>query len=210
MKKITFLLTLFVFVVSLYAQNPALNTPKFKGIEIAGTVDQFGSKLSAQGFEFIGKEDYGSIYMGRFAGMDDCLLALIPVENSKDIASVNVIVGLKLSDYMVYSYESWEKLLKDYEDLKDLLTEKYGKPTDENAGFSKDAYTSTSYFKLSAVKDGQCEYYTTWGDSDVDNMVVELAITGGKNMGLSCAIITLRYWNVDNSKSSRKEILDDL
>ena len=210
MKKTTLLLAFCLFIASLFAQNPALSTPKFKGIEITGTVDQFGNKLSGQGFTFLGKEDYGSIYTGRFAGMDDCIIYLIPVENSKDIASVNVVFGLNFSDYEVHSYETWENLLSDYENLKDLLTEKYGEPTEKNTGFSKGAYTATSYFKLSAVKEGQCEYYAEWGDSHVDKMVVKLSITGGKSMGLSCAIITLQYKNVEKSKDSRKEIIDDL
>ena len=88
-----------MLVALLNAQNPALSVPKFKGIEITGTVDQFGSKLTNQGFKFLGNEDYGSVYMGSFAGINDCLVILVPVVNSKDIASVNVIIGLTLSDY---------------------------------------------------------------------------------------------------------------
>jgi hypothetical protein len=211
MKKITtLLLAFFVFIASINAQNPSLNTPKFKGIEITGTIDQFGAKLSSQGFTFIGKESYGSAYTGRFAGMDNCILVLSPVENSKDIASVNVLIGLKFSEYEIHSYETWEKLLKDYEDLKDLLVEKYGEPTEKNAGFTQDAYTSSSYLKLHSVKEGQCEYYSKWGDPDIDNMVVGLSITGGKSMGFDCAIITLSYFNVEKAKNSKKEIIDDL
>lgn len=209
MKKVVLLVFLFIGIIA-YAQNPALSVPKFKGIEITGTVDQFGAKLTSQGFKFIGKQDYGSVFMGRFAGMDDCWLILVPVENSNDIASVAVLIGLKLSEYEVYSYETWEQLLRDYNDLKDLLTEKYGQPNESNEGFSKDAYTSTSYLKLHSVKEGQCEYYTKWGGDDVDKMVVKLGITGGKNMGFDCAVIVLGYTNVAKNKDSRKEIIDDL
>ncbi|MBR3577368.1 MAG: hypothetical protein IKN98_01155 [Bacteroidales bacterium] len=210
MKKTTLFVAIFLLFATLNAQNPALNVPKFKGIEITGTVDQFGTKLSSQGFTFIGKESYGSAYMGRFAGKDDCFIVLAPVENSNDIASVNVMIGLKFSEYEVYSYETWEKLLSDYNDLKDLLTEKYGEPTENTEGFTKDAYTHSSYSKLNSVKNGQCEYSAKWGDKDVDKMVVRLSITGGKNMGLECAIITLQYWNVEKTNSSKKEIIDDL
>jgi hypothetical protein len=212
MKKTAILLAFVLFAVaaSLNAQNPALSVPKFKGVEITGSIDQFGAKLSSQGFTFLSKEDYGSVYMGRFAGMDDCLIYLLPVENSNNIASVNVVFGLRHSEYEVYSYETWEKLIGDYERLKDLLTEKYGKPTEENEGFSKEAYTANSYLKLSAVKNGQCEYSTQWGDSDIDKMVVQLAITGIKKMGLEYAVITLQYRNVDKIKDYKKRILDDL
>ena len=41
-------------------------------------------------------------------------------------------------------------------------------------------------------------------------MMVELAIKGGKNMGYEAAVITLHYWNVDKTRDSQKEILDDL
>lgn len=210
MKRISIFLAFFLFATLLNAQNPALSVPKFKGMEITGTVDQFGAKLTSQGFTFMGKEDYGSVYMGSFAGMSDCVVILAPVVNSKDIASVVVMIGLKLSDYEVYTYESWEKLLNDYNDLKDLLTQKYGEPTDENEGFTKDVSTSSSFLKLLSVKEGQCEYYAQWGDSEVDKMIVQLAITGGKNMGFEAALITLRYWNVDKVRDSQKEILDDL
>lgn len=210
MKRITLLLTFFAMVASLCAQNPALSTPKFKGNEITGTVDQFGTKLSSQGFTFIGKESYGSAYTGRFAGMNDCIVILLPVENSKDIASVSVLIGLKFDGYDIHSYETWERLLKDYEDLKDLMTEKYGEPTEQNVGFTRDAYTGSSSQKLHSVKEGQCEYYSKWGDPDVDKMVVRLSINGGKSMGFDCAIIVLNYYNVEKANSSKKEIIDDL
>ncbi len=143
--------------------------------------------------------------------MDDCFIYLIPVENSKDIASVAVMFGLNISESGdIYSYETWEKLLSDYEYLKELLTEKYGQPTEQKADFSKDASTYSSYSKLHSVKEGQCEYYAQWGEDNVDKMVVKLAIRGGKSMGLNCAIIGLSYSNVDKSKDSRKEIIDDL
>lgn len=212
MKNIILFAAIFWLTATLFAQNPALSVPKFKGIEITGTIDQFGIKLSSQGFKLMTKDDNSAFYMGRFAGMDDCLVGLFPVENSKDISTVAVLIGLNLlSDYGTYSsYESWEKLLNDYNDLKELLTEKYGKPTEENEGFANGAYTYSSYAKLSSVKNGQCEYFTTWGDSDVDKMVIQLAISGGKSMGFDCAVITLKYWNEDKLKDSRKEIIDDL
>lgn len=211
MKKIIIFTVLCLFAVSTFAQNPALNVPKFKGIEISGTIDQFGSKLASQGFTFLTKDNNSAIYQGRFAGMNDCLIYLIPIENSKDIASVSVLIGLTFSDYGdIYCYETWEKLLSDYESLKDLLTEKYGAPTEQNAGFAQDAITSTSYLKLHAVKEGKSEYYAQWGDFDMDKMVVELSITGGKNMGQEIAVITLKYANVEKSNTARKEILDDL
>ena len=98
----------------------------------------------------------------------------------------------------------------DYYSVFTKLVEKYGEPTEKNTGFSEDAFTATSYLKLSAVKEGQCEYYAKWGDSDVDKMVVKLSIIGGKSMGFECALIKLQYKNVEKSKDSRKEIIDDL
>lgn len=193
------------------AQNPALKIPKFKGMEITGTVDQFGSKLAGQGFTFLSKEDNTAIYQGRFAGQDDCLLYLYPVENSNDIASVFVVVGVNFSDFgTIYSYETWEQLIKDYDFLKNLLTEKYGTPAEQNEGFLKGALTYTSYSKLEAVKEGQCDYYATWGDEDVDKMVVKLMIVGGSNMGERMAAIAIGYSNVDKTNAARREILDDL
>lgn len=193
------------------AQNPALKVPKFKGMEITGTVDQFGSKLAGQGFTFLSKEDNTAIYQGRFAGQDDCLLYLYPVENSNDIASVFVVVGVNFSDFgTIYSYETWEQLIKDYDFLKNLLTEKYGTPVEQNEGFQRGAYTSSSHLKLEAVKEGQCDYYATWGDEEVDKMVVKLMIVGGSNMGERMAAIAIGYSNVDKTNAARREILDDL
>lgn len=194
-----------------FAQNPALRTPKFKGVEITGTVEQFGSKLSAQGFQFLSKDNNTAIYRGRFAGQDDSYLYLIPVENSKDIAIVSVMMGLKISDYgTVYSYETWEQLERDYENMKDLLTEKYGDPSEQNEGFLNGASTSSSYLKLHSVQEGQCDYYATWGDVDVDKMMVKLAIVGGRNMGEQVAMIVIVYSNVEKNNMARKEILEDL
>ncbi len=211
MKKTLLLFAVMLFAGLISAQNPALAVPKFKGIEITGTVDQFGAKLADKGFKYIDKLDAGTCYMGRFAGKDDCFILLIPVENSKDIATVGVMFGLQISEYGdVYSYETWEQLLNDYEGLKRLLTEKYGKPSDENEGFTEDAHFYSSFAKLHAVKDGQCEYYSIWGDSDVDKMEVRLGIAGGKSMGFDCAVIVLGYSNVERTNDSKQEILDDL
>lgn len=209
--KLFLLAVISLLVTATNAQNPALKVPKFKGMEITGTVDQFGSKLAGQGFTFLSKEDNTAIYQGRFAGQDNCFLYLRPVENSKDIASVSVMVGINFSDYgTVYSYETWEQLIKDYDYLKGLLTEKYGTPAEQNEGFQRGAYTSSSYLKLEAVKEGQCDYYATWGDEEVDKMVVKLMIVGGSNMGERMAAIAIGYSNVDKTNAARREILDDL
>lgn len=209
--KLFLLAVISLLVTATNAQNPALKIPKFKGMEITGTVDQFGSKLAGQGFTFLSKEDNTAIYQGRFAGQDDCLLYLYPVENSNDIASVFVVVGVNFSDFgTIYSYETWEQLIKDYDFLKNLLTEKYGTPVEQNEGFQRGAYTSSSHLKLEAVKEGQCDYYATWGDEEVDKMVVKLMIVGGSNMGERMAAIAIGYSNVDKTNAARREILDDL
>lgn len=209
--KLFLLAVISLLVTATNAQNPALKVPKFKGMEITGTVDQFGSKLAGQGFTFLSKEDNTAIYQGRFAGQDDCLLYLYPVENSNDIASVFVVVGVNFSDFgTIYSYETWEQLIKDYDFLKNLLTEKYGTPVEQNEGFQRGAYTSSSHLKLEAVKEGQCDYYATWGDEEVDKMVVKLMIVGGSNMGERMAAIAIGYSNVDKTNAARREILDDL
>ncbi len=211
MKKITLLAAFCLFAIFAFAQNPALNVPKFKGIEITGTVDQFGTKLASQGFKLLSKEANTYLYTGRFAGQDDCLIYLLPVENTNNIASVSVMFGVKISEYgSIYSYETWEELIEDYNNLKDLLTEKYGQPTEQNEGFAQDVYVPDSYFKLHAVKEGQCEYYAEWGDEDVDKMVVNLSIRGGKSMGKAIVVVKLQYDNVDKNKDARKEILEDL
>lgn len=164
MKKFILLAALVFLALTNYAQNTALGTPKFKGIEITGSVEQFGNKLESQGFAFLGKDGTSSMFLGRFAGMDDCVVMLTPVENSNDIALASVAVGLRFSEYgEVFGYETWEQLLGDYNNLKDLLTEKYGEPTEMNEGFSEDAAISTSYLKLLSVREGQCEYYASWG-----------------------------------------------
>lgn len=211
MKKLTLLVAFCLLAIFAFAQNPALNVPKFKGIEITGTLDQFGTKLAGQGFDLLSKESDGYIYTGRFAGQDDCLIYLLPVENSNNIVSVTVMFGMKVSEYgSMYSYETWEKLIGDYNSLKDLLTEKYGQPTKQNEGFAQGAYTLSSSLKLSSVEEGQSEYYAQWGDSDVDKMVVNLAIRGGRNRGDRYAVIALQYYNVDKGKDDHKEILEDL
>lgn len=193
-----------LFIASLFAQNPALSTPKFKGIEITGTVEQFGNKLSEQGFT--SKEDFRTIYSGHFAGMNDCLIFLVPVENSNDIATVVVAFGLNISEYgNINGYDTWEKILNDYVYFKDLLTEKYGEPTIKNIGFSEDAFTATSTLKLHSVKEGQCEYFTQWGDGDVDKMVVKLSIEGKKGMNSNWATILLQYNNVEKTKTQEKK-----
>ena len=206
MKKIMFFLVVFFCASNIGAQTNPLDVSQFKGHPIQGTVSEFGNLLVQDGFMPIDLgSDYKS-YSGRFAGIDDCVVILIPIENSKTIAAVTVEIGIIQDEYGSYmGYPNWNAILSRYRQLADYLTQKYGDPFKKTESFSKYVGDSPD-LKMLALKSDQCDYMMMWGNPEKNNMSVILEMTSGNNE----AFITLFYTNNNAAKKSNAQILDDL
>lgn len=164
----------------------------FKGIPIDGTPKEFGSKLTANGFEY--QYDYDGVlwYEGPFAGYNNCKVA---VKSSNNLVYEVVVI-------FPTAY-SWNALYSTYISLKNMLTQKYGDPYN-----SKEEFINTpSYIDLDddndkfyEVGDGHCSYgaifFTAQG-------TVALEIKQSKCVGI-------HYEDAHNIAVKESAAIDDL
>ena len=93
----------------------------FKGVPIDGTLNEYVSKMKQNGFTYIKTEDGTAILNGDFAGYKDCTVGVATLKQKDLVHKIVVIFSDK---------DTWSRLSTNYFDLKAMLTEKYGKPSD--------------------------------------------------------------------------------
>lgn len=130
----------------------------FKGIPIDGTLEEFGRKLEAVGFEYNYKSQGSYWYKGgSFAGYSDCEVIVKAYDNL--VYEVVVLLPIKYK---------WSHLYGDYSSLVYSLTKKYGEPiykTEEFVNTPRYIDISDDNDKYSEVKDSHCKYYCAFRDA---------------------------------------------
>lgn len=146
MKKIMMLITCFFIVVSSFSQSSHI---EFKGIPLDGKLSDFVSKLGKEGFTFEEYVDEGTIAImkGDFAG-DNVKTYILSTKKSNIVWKVVVFYGEK---------ESWYSLKRDYLNLKELYTKKYGYP-EKHFEFFSNPYEMGDGYELQALKKEKCTY----------------------------------------------------
>ena len=191
MKKALVTLACLIMMRGIMAQEEHLS---FKGVPINGTLKQYTAAMVKAGFKSEGTEDGLSILSGDFAGFKDCLVGVSTLKNCDVVNRISVLFPEK---------DTWSALLGDYEHLKDLLTTKYGEPSENTERFTGHVLSDNS--KIYAVNDGEIEWYTIFSIELGD---IELTLVGGRYS--SKARVRLTYWDAKNSATVRQNALDDL
>ena len=93
----------------------------FKGVPIDGTLADYVLKMKKNGFTHKGTKDGIAILEGDFASYKNCIVGVSTLKQ-KDLVSKIAV--------MFPDRETWSSLSSNYFNLKDLLTEKYGKPSE--------------------------------------------------------------------------------
>ena len=170
------------------------NHLKFKGVPIDGTLKQFVSRMKRKGFKYIDSDDGVVVLQGDFAAYKECIIYVSTLDN-KDLVS--------RIDVQFPKQDTWEYLYGDYKNLKDLLTEKYGKPNTEKEKF-EDKYIDDDNDRMHAVKMDRCKYETRF---KTDKGYIVLWIEHESVM--SCFVM-LEYNDQINSGIIKKTAKDDL
>lgn len=97
------------------------NHLKFKGVPIDGTLKEFVSRMKRNGFKSLGSEDGVEVLQGDFAAYKECIVYVSTLDNKDLVSRISVVFPKQ---------ETWEYLYGDYKNLKGLLTEKYGQPSE--------------------------------------------------------------------------------
>lgn len=167
---------------------------KFKGVEIDGTPQEFVQKLKEKGFTYIGKEGSSDILYGDFAGYNECVIGVASYADK--VAKVTVII----SD----DSNSWSLLYGKYSSLKEMLTQKYGKPSvdkEEWQGYRGKPNNDNSCLyelRMNRANIGS-EFKTPAGD-------IELVILSIK---MQCCVM-LTYYDSINYNDARNSAIEDL
>jgi hypothetical protein len=197
MKQTLFTAFLSFMVFIAFAQvNP--DTSKhiiFKGVPLDGTLNQYVAKMKQIGFDQIGLEDGTAMLQGEFAGYKACHVTVSTLKQ-KDL--VNKIV--------VYFPETdtWSTLYENYSNLKELLTEKYGKPFEVLEKCERESQSVDDNSRFFQIKYDKCKYYSIW---QTDKGEIRLSID--RNIARDC-FVKLAYVDKVNSETIKKQAIDDL
>ena len=167
----------------------------FKGVPIDGTLDNFVLKMKGKGFTPFVSENGMAALTGDFAAYRGCTLVVATLEN-KDLVSRIMVLFPEM--------DSWPPLASNYFNLKELLTEKYGEPTEVVEKFDSYSEPKNDNDKMYEVGMNRCQYYSTY---ETDNGSIELSIM---NDDFSASLVALKYSDNVNREIIRAKALDDL
>lgn len=166
----------------------------FKGVPIDGTLADYILKMKKGGFIHKGTKDGTAILEGDFASYKSCIVGVSTLKQ-KDLVSKIVV--------LFPDRDTWSILSSNYFNLKKLLTEKYGKPSESLEEFQ--SYTpDDDGSKLTQVQLGACKYYTTY---ETEKGSIQLTI---EHDGVTRCFVKLAYFDKINGETIKKQALDDL
>lgn len=192
-----FLYLILLIGFSAFAQKDSESSDhlSFKGVPINGTLDEYVSKMKESGFTFEGQDNGIAMLSGDFAGFKECTIGVVTY-NQKDLVSKIAVVFPE--------NDTWSTLSGNYNRLKELLTEKYGKPSKVVEEFQTYSQPRTDNSKLHHVKMDEYTYYTNY---ETDKGTIQVSI---EHEGVSSCYVMLSYFDKINSSIVRENAIDDL
>lgn len=196
MKKILLFLAL-ICSMGAFAQMDRVEDPHlaFKGVPINGTLQEYVQKMKQKGFDYVGTEDGIAILTGDFAGYKGCTVGVSTLKQKDLVSKIIVLFPDK---------NTWSGLSNDYFNLKDMLTEKYGKPAYVTEEFQERPEPRDDNSRMYSVQFDRCKYITSFETPKGD---IELSIAHG---GVSKCFVKLLYIDKINGDIIRSEAMDDL
>lgn len=191
----TFFLTLIFTLTTMLTFAQKSEHLTFKGVPIEGTLNEFVSKMKQNGFTHLGTEDGTAILNGDFAGYKDCYVGVSTLKQNDLVHKIAVIFP---------DNDTWSTLSGNYFDLKKMLTEKYGEPSDVVEKFDTYWQPRDDKSRMYQVGMDRCKYYSIW---QTDKGEIQLSID--HNSVTSC-FVKLAYFDKINSDKIKAKAKDDL
>ena len=191
----TFFLTLIFTLTTMltFAQNS--EHLSFKGVPIDGTLNEFVLKMEKNGFTQIGTENGSAMLKGDFAAYKSCIIGVETLKQKDLVSKITVIFPER---------DTWSSLSSNYYNLKELLTEKYGEPSDVVEKFDGYSQPKDDNSKMYEVQFDRCKYYSIW---QTDKGEIQLSID--HNSVTSC-FVKLLYVDKVNGDKIKAKAKDDL
>jgi hypothetical protein len=199
MKKVFSLLFFTVTVMTCFAQTISDSSKHltFKGVPINGTLDEFVLQMKKNGFTNTGTKKGVAILEGDFASYKSCIVGVSTLKTKDLVSKITVLFPDR---------DTWSTLSSNYVNLKEMLTEKYGKPSDIVEKFDVPSYSppKDDESKMYKVKFDNCKYHSIW---QTDKGEIQLSID---HDGVTRCFVKLAYFDKINSEVVKKQAIDDL
>lgn len=167
----------------------------FKGVPLDGTLKEYTKKMQEKGFEYLGTSPDGiALLSGDFAGYKGCIVGVSTLDKVDVVSRIVVIFP---------ECVNWGQLEGNYDNLKEMLSEKYGKPSQHKESFQS-SYVKDDSSKMHEVKMNRCDYISVF-ESEHGSIQLEIIATEG----LQCHV-RLAYYDKVNSNVVRAAAIDDL
>jgi len=191
----TKILTLILSLTTMLTFAQTSEHLSFKGVPIDGTLNVYVSKMKQNGFTLIGTEDGTAILNGDFAGYKGCYIGVSTLKQKDLVHKIGVIFPDK---------NTWSTLSGNYYDLKEMLTEKYGEPSEVVEKFDTDSQPEDDNSRMYEVGLDRCKYYSIWRTS---NGEIQLSI---EHESVLKYFVRLGYFDKINSEIIKAKAIDDL
>lgn len=193
MKKFIILLICTATSFITFGQNESDHL-SFKGVPINGPLSEFVTKMKQAGFSFVDKRNDISILHGDFAGYKNCLITVTTVQPANIVNTIGVVFTKQ---------EDWTALESDYDQLKSMLTEKYGEPSNIEESFQA-PLPRTNRDKLYALSFDKCTWRTTY---ETPKGSIQLFLY---KASINQFHVMLKYFDKINTATVMSSAMDDL
>jgi len=167
----------------------------FKGVPIDGKLNEYIAKMKQNGFSQIGTEDGVSILQGDFAGYKNCIVGVATLKQKDLVSKITVIFP---------EQNTWSSLSGNYFSLKEMLTQKYGNPSDVVEKFESYSQPRDDNDRMHQVGMDRCKYYTIY---ETEKGSIELSI---EHESFLRSFVMLSYFDKINSDIIKAKAIDDL
>ena len=128
---------------------------------------------------------------------------------NKDVLAAYCFIQNKLCKavYMLKNkHSNTNRFIKDYQDFKKTLTNKYGKPIEDETRWEKEFFKDEPSLRGMAVSMGHLTYYCTW---ETDSTEISLMLTGD-NFKINCMMgyESKELKHLQEQKTAQKNIDD--
>jgi hypothetical protein len=194
MKNLLMTLALVLSTVRLVAQTADNQHLIFKGVPIDGTLSEYVEKMKLNGFVVTVSEPGTSLLQGDFAGYKDCLVGVVTMKQKDLVSRIKV---------MFPERDDWSSLYGNYANLKVMLIQKYGQPTEVVEVFPSYPSVTNDGLKYTYAQVGECNYKTVF---ETPKGQVSLYID---NIDSKC-FVGLSYTDKINGEIMKAKAIDDL
>lgn len=170
----------------------------FKGVPIDGSLNSFVQKMKQKGFTYDDTYNNSVLMKGTFSGYAGCKIWVFTTKQTDLVYSVGVNFP---------EAESWDMLSSNYFRLKDMLTTKYGEPSESTETFDAYSQPNDDQMRMLYTKTDKCKYETFYATT---KGFIKLIISHVSARYYDSCYVSLIYTDGINYFKNQSEDIDDL